>query len=213
MKTRFIIIRHGFSEANSRQLFAGHSEFPLTEIGKIQAKRCAEALKGEKIDAIYSSDIGRAYETAGPIAASHSLPIIKCEGLREIYAGEWEGLSFEELNRDYAESFWIWRTDLGRACPDGGESVADLFHRIIATLGEIAAENEGKTVCITTHATPVRAVTVAAMGGGAHDMSKVEWTPNASINLFEYENGKISAIYTDRADHLGDICTSLPKNV
>ena len=207
------MVRHGYSEANSHQLFAGHSEFPLTEIGKVQAERCAAALQSEKIDAIYSSDIGRAYATAMPIAASHSLPIIKCEGLREIYAGEWEGLSFEELNRDYAESFWIWRTDLGRACPDGGESVAALFDRIIATLGEIARENEGKTVCITTHATPIRAVTVAAMGGGAADMSRVEWTPNASINLFEYEDGKFTAIYTDRADHLGDICTSLPKNV
>ena len=47
------MVRHGYSEANSHQLFAGHSEFPLTEIGKVQAERCAEALQSEKIDAIY----------------------------------------------------------------------------------------------------------------------------------------------------------------
>lgn len=213
MKTKFIIIRHGFSEANDRQLFAGHAEFPLTEIGKKQAERCAKALRNEKIDAIYSSDIGRAYETAKPIAASHSLDIIIHQGLREIYAGEWEGVSFATLNEKYSDSFGIWRTDLGCACPDGGESIAEVFDRVTNALCEIAKENEGKTVCITTHATPVRAVTVASMGGSYADMSKVEWTPNASINVFEFEDGKLTAIDLDRVDHLGDICTKLPTNV
>ncbi len=207
------MIRHGFSVANDLHLFAGHSDFPLTDIGRKQADKCAEALRDEKIDAIYSSDIGRAYDTAKPIAASHSLEIIIHKGLREIYAGEWEGQSFETLNEKYAESFGIWKTDLGRAHPDGGESIAELFDRIIATVAEIAKENEGKTVCITTHATPIRAVTVASMGGVAADMSRIGWTPNAAISLFEYEDGKFSAIYTDRADHLGNICTKLPTNV
>ena len=211
--TRIIMIRHGFSVANDLHLFAGHSDFPLTDIGRKQAEMCAEALRDEKIDAIYSSDISRAYDTAKPIAASHSLEIIIHKGLREIYAGEWEGQSFDELNEKYAEGFGIWKTDLGHAHPNGGESIAELFDRIIATVNEIARENEGKTVCLTTHATPVRAVTVASMGGSAADMSRIGWTPNAAISLFEYEDGKISAVYTDRADHLGDICTKLPRNV
>lgn len=213
MKTRFFMIRHGFSEANNHHLFAGHSDFPLTDIGRVQAERCAEALRAERIDAIYSSDISRAYDTARPIAKDHCLEIIPHKGLREIYAGEWEGLSFDELGAKYAESFGVWKDDLGSAHPDGGESIAELFERIIATVCEIARENEGKTLCITTHATPVRAVTVASMGGNSADMSKVGWTPNAAISLFEYEDGKITAVYTDKADHLGDLCTKLPTNV
>ena len=207
------MIRHGFSEANKGRQFAGHSDFPLTDIGRKQAELVGEALRDEKIDAIYSSDISRAYDTAKPIAASHSLEIITHTGLREIYAGEWEGLDFDTLNEKYGESFGLWRRDLGNACPDGGESIAQLFDRVIAALCEIAKENEGKTVCITTHATPVRAVTVASMGGSYADMSKVEWTPNASINLFEYEDGRFTAIYLDRIDHLGALSTFLPTNV
>lgn len=207
------MIRHGFSVANNEHRFAGHSDFPLTELGKLQAERCAEALKDEKIDAIYASDLKRAFETATPIAKAHGLTVIPHEGLREIFAGEWEGKTFEELQSEYPEGFGVWRNDLGAAHPDGGESIAELFERIIATMGEIAKEQEGKTVCIATHATPIRSVCTAAMGGGAEDMSKLCWMPNASLNIFEYENGRFIAIDTGKIDHLGDISTFLPSNV
>ncbi len=211
--TRFIMVRHGFSVANSEKIFAGHSDFPLTDIGKTQADMCAEALRDEKIDAIYSSDIGRAYDTAKPIAASHSLEIIIHKGLREIYAGEWEGLSFEELDEKYTKEFGLWKSDIGRARCTGGESPAELYERILFTLKSIASENEGKTVCIATHATPIRAVCAAAEGLEPEDMAKIKWTANASISLFEYDDGRFTAIYTSRTDHLGDLRTALPSNV
>ena len=211
--TRFIMIRHGFSVANNEKRFAGHLDFPLTEIGRTQAERCAEALKNEHIDAIYASDLSRAFETAIPIAKAHSLTVIPHKGLREIYAGEWEGKTFDELERCYPESFDVWKTDLGNAHPDGGESVAELFSRILSTLSSLAESNQGKTLCIATHATPIRSVCTAAAGGKAEDMSKISWTPNASISLFEYENGSFQAVYTGRVDHLEGICTTLPTNV
>ena len=207
------MIRHGFSEANNHHLFAGHSDFPLTETGKLQAERCADALKDEKIDVVYTSDLSRAFETALPVAKVHNLTVIPHKGLREIFAGEWEGKSFDRLDEEYPEGFGVWKKDLGRAHPDGGESVAELFARIIRTLGEIAKEQEGKTVCIATHATPIRTVCTAAMGGSAEDMSKIPWTPNASISIFEYENGIFTPIQTGIVDHLDGICTSLPSNV
>ena len=213
MKTRFIMIRHGFSEANNEKRFAGHSDFPLTETGKMQAERCADALKSEIIDAVYASDLSRAFETAIPVARAHDLTVTPHKGLREIFAGEWEGKSFDQLDEEYPEGFDVWKKDLGRAHPEGGESVAELFDRIIATLGEIAKEQEGKTVCIATHATPIRTVCTAAMGGGAEDMSKLSWTPNASISIFEYENGIFTPVKTGIVDHLEGICTVLPANV
>ena len=213
MKTRFFMIRHGYSVANNEKRFAGHSDFPLTDIGRLQAEKCAEALKDEHIDAIYASDLSRAFETAIPVAKAHGLTVVPHKGLREIFAGEWEGKTFDELYEEYPESFGIWKTDLGAAHPDGGESVAELYSRILTTLGEIAEDNDGKTVCIATHATPIRSVCTAAMGLGAEDMSRIGWTANASISLFEYENGRFTAIYTSKTDHLGDMTTKLPTNV
>ena len=212
MKTRFFMIRHGYSVANNEKKFAGHSDFPLTEIGRKQAERCAEALKDEHIDAIYASDLSRAFETAMPVAKTHSLAVIPHKGLREIFAGEWEGMAFDELDKKYSE-YGIWKTDIGHAHPDGGESVAELYDRILTILGEISKANEGKTVCIATHATPIRAVCTAAEGLSVDKMSEVSWTVNASISLFEYENGRFTAIYTSKTEHLDDLTTKLPTNV
>ena len=211
--TRFIMIRHGFSVANNEKKFAGHSDFPLTEMGKKQAEKCAEALKNEHIDAIYASDLSRAFETAIPVAKAHGLTVVPHKGLREIFAGEWEGKTFDELEVKFAESYGTWKNDIGHAHPDCGESVAELYDRILTTLDEIARDNEGKTVCIATHATPIRAVCTAAKGFLADKMSEVSWTVNASISLFEYENGRFTAVYTSKTDHLGDLTTKLPTNV
>jgi broad specificity phosphatase PhoE len=207
------MIRHGFSEANNERRFAGHSDFPLTCIGRAQAEKCADALKNEKIDAIYASDLNRAFETALPVAKIHSLEVVPHKGLREIFAGEWEGKKFDTLDTEYAENYEIWKRDIGNAHPDGGESVAELYRRVVSTLCEIAEINAGKTVCIATHATPIRAVCAAAEGYEACDMAKIPWTANASISLFEYENGKFKAVYTGNADHLGDLKTVFPSNV
>ncbi len=207
------MIRHGFSVANNQHRFAGNSDFPLTELGKAQAERCAEALKNEKIDAIYASDLSRAFETAVPVAKALGLEITATKGLREISAGEWEGKTFDELDEEYHDDFAVWKQDIGNARCTGGESPRELSARILATLASIAEENEGKTVCIATHATPIRSVCTAAAGLDATDMAKIPWTANASISLFEYDNGVFKAIYTSKTDHLGDLCTVLPSNV
>lgn len=207
------MIRHGFSVANNEKRFAGHSDFPLTDIGRAQAERCADALVNEKIDAVYASDLSRAFDTATPVARSHDLPVIPHKGLREIFAGEWEGKTFAELEAEYPESFGVWKADLSSAHPDGGESIRRLYSRILATLDEIARENEGKTVCIATHATPVRSVCTAAMGLDHKGMTRIGWTANASISIFEYQDGRFTAIDVSRTDHLGELKTVLPSNV
>lgn len=213
MKTRFIMIRHGFSVANDVRRFAGNFDVELTETGKKQAKLCAEALKNEKIDAIYSSDLKRAYDTAVPISEALGIEIIKCPELREISAGEWEGKLFDELCEEYPEEYSTWRNDIGNAKCTGGESVKQLSDRILSALCDIAKENDGKTVCITTHATPIRAVCTAAAGLPAEQMSKINWVGNASFNIFDCEDGKFTAVKLSDMSHLGDLKTGLPRNV
>ena len=213
MKTRFIMIRHGFSTANDVGLFAGFLDAELTETGKKQARLCAEALENEKIDAIYSSDRSRAYDTALPIAKTHGLEVIKCSELREINGGEWEGMLYNDLCTTYPEEYSIWRYDIGNAVCTGGESVKELSARVISLLERVARENEGKTVCITTHATPIRAVCTAAAGLPVERMKEISWVGNASLNIFDYEDGIFTAVKLSDTSHLGDLCTKLPSNV
>ena len=211
--TRFIMIRHGFSVANNEHRFAGNSDIPLTDLGKAQAERCAEALKDERIDAIYASDLSRAFDTARPVARTHGLEITATKALREIFAGKWEGKSFDQIDEEYHDEFALWKRDIGRARCTGGESPVDVSARVLAALSEIAERHEGKTVCIATHATPIRSVCTAAAGLDASDMAMIPWTANASISLFEYEDGIFTAVYTSNTDHLGDLRTAPPTNV
>lgn len=216
-KTRIIMIRHGQSEANASHRFAGHSNFDLTDLGKKQAELAAEYLyKREKLDAVYSSDLLRAHNTALPFSRLYGLPVNDRKSLRELYAGAWEGMVFDDINEKYPEDFRVWREDFSNARCTGGESVAELYQRIVPAVKEIAEENIGKTILIATHATPIRAIEAYANGFGADEMGKVSFVKNASLNVFEYSrsDGKIIPLETNSVRHLVDCeITDVPKDI
>lgn len=213
--TRIIMIRHGQSEANAQSRFAGHSDFDLTEIGKKQAALAAEYLYGkEKLDAIYSSDLLRAHNTALPFSHKYNLPVNDRADLRELFAGEWEGRTTSEIWEIYESDFRVWREDFSNARCTGGESVAELYGRIVAALKRIASDNDGKSILIATHATPIRAIEANSRGLGADRIHEVPFVRNAALNIFEYEDGVIRPVRTDIVDHLeGDLVTGVPRSL
>lgn len=214
MKTTIIAIRHGFSVSNQENRFTGHTDIPLTDIGRRQAERCAEALIGSGISAIYSSDLLRTRETAEPTSRRLGLPIILDSGLREIYGGDWEGKLMAELTVEYPKEYAdIWHNDIGHAVCPGGESVCQLSDRILRTVARIAEENAGRTICIVSHAIPIRSMRTAAAGLEAEEMNKVPNVHNASISTFEYEDGKLTPVLIDRTDHLGEDKTEFLNRV
>ncbi len=213
-KTRMIFVRHGESEANLNGIFVGHIDSPLSEKGRAQAEMTAEYLKNEKIDVFYASDLKRAFETGSIIAKKHNKKVIPDENMREIYAGEWEGKKFSELPSLYKETYGLWLSDIGRARPDGGESVLEVYERITSEEKKLARENVGKTVLVATHATPIRAVTCLLRSVDPRDMKSVPWVHNASVTAADfYEDGRIDPLVYDKFDFMGECATALPKNV
>lgn len=213
MSTRLLMIRHGYSIANSQQKFAGDWDIDLTEMGREQAVLASKYFDTHTADVIYSSDLKRAYQTAEPIAEKLGLPIHKDRGLREITAGEWETVTFDELKVRYPEEFGVWCSDIGNSRCVGGESVAQLVERITETVKRIAEAHDGQTVCITTHATPIRAMCTVASGLTLNDMASIPWVSNASVSEFEYDNGTFSVIAINQTEHLGDCQSALPADV
>ena len=212
--TTLILVRHGQSVANAQHRFAGHSNFDLTDIGKEQARLAGEYLfKNFKIDAIYASDLKRAYHTALPTARLFGLGVEKREGLREIFAGEWETLTVDEIDEQYTEDFAVWKNDFSNARCTDGESVTELYHRACREILSIAAENDGRTVLITTHATPIRVMQSFVETGNLDKMKDIPWVANASVSELEYDNGSWRFGKISYDDHLGALTTELPRNV
>lgn len=214
--TRLVLVRHGESTGNKTRRFYGHFDGELTELGKMQADRAGEYLKDYKFDKAYASDLKRAYETGCRIAAYHEgLEVIPNENLREIYAGKWENELFERLETDYAEEYHKWRCDLWNARPTDGESVQELTSRISAELWRIAEENEGRTVLIATHATPIRSQICSWKNLSNVQVAEIAWVKNASVTVVDYDvkTHKTSLIMLGETSFIGDIETSLPANV
>ena len=212
--TTLLLVRHGQSQANLDRTFAGHTDPNLTPMGSGQVEALADWLTAHyRIDKIYSSDLKRALQTAAPTARRLGLPITPRAQLREIHAGEWEGKSFDDLCRDYAESYTIWRQDIGHAACPGGETVADLSDRIHKELLRICRRNQGKTILVTTHATPIRAVQTLCEKGNIAFAAQVPWTPNASLTRCEYRGGKLHLLEVGFDDYLTDLKSRFPSNV
>ena len=211
--TRLYFIRHGESQANARDVFLGHTDLDLTEKGGEQAEKTANYLQTLNVDAIYASDLLRAYHTAKATAKRLGLTIIKDERLREIYCGEWENLPFSVLQERYKESYGVWCNNIGLSQTDGGESVAQLQNRIVSVVKEIAEKNLGKTVLIFTHATPVRCMAGYCKKLSLDTLKDVPWASNASVTEVHYQDGEFSLVEYSKDDFLGELKTELPDNV
>ncbi|MBQ3573834.1 MAG: histidine phosphatase family protein [Clostridia bacterium] len=212
--TTIILIRHGESEANKHGVFAGHTDADLQPKGLAQAKTTAKYIADNyNVDKIYASDLKRAYKTAMCLGEILDLEVIAEEGLREINAGEWEGIEFDKLLLSYPDEYGKWINDIGASVCNGGESVEQLGERIMSALTKIAKENEGKTVAIATHATPIRVAQTLIKTGALKEMKNIPWVTNASVTVFEYSSGVWSIKAESIDEHLGELKSALPKNV
>lgn len=212
--TTLLLIRHGQSEANLSNCFAGHLDAPLTELGRQQAACTAAFVAGAySVDVVYASDLSRAFATGEAVSEKVGVAIRPEIGLREIEAGQWEGVPFSQLQETYPEDYGLWLTDIGNSRATGGESVAELANRVEATLRQIAEENPGKTVVIATHATPIRSVQWKVSGKSLGHMKQIPWVSNASVTELFYENGGFRLGEIAQDDHLAELKTLLPKNV
>lgn len=212
--TTLLLIRHGQSEANLSGVFAGNYDVPLTDLGIKQAEKTAEFIaKNYKVDRVYSSDLIRAFETGRTVANALNLPVIPNDGLREIRAGEWEAIPFDNIVIKFPEEYRTWKEDIGNSACPGGETVRELADRVKDALEKIAKENDGKTIAVATHATPIRA-TQCRIGCDSLDcMKNLPWVSNASVTEVYYDSGNWTLGKVGQDSHLTDFRTNLPKNV
>ena len=151
-----ILVRHGQTVWNAEHRFQGQKDSPLTELGREQTRRVAARLSHTHIDAVYSSDISRARETAESIIAGRNLSVEPREDLRERSYGVLEGQTLEEAAATAGAWFLGWEADRIQKSPPAGESQPEMCERVMDTLSEIAQAHPNQTVVVATHAGPIK---------------------------------------------------------
>lgn len=162
---RVLLLRHGQTPMSAAGVFSGRSDPALTDLGLQQADRAAHWLRrrqeeGEGIDAVYTSPLTRARQTAEAAAVSLGLDVTTAPDLIETDFGDWEGLTFDEVHRRWPTEHHRWVAD--PSVPSvGGESmdaVADRCSRLLGSLGYSSGAGAGRTVLLVSHVTPIKAI-------------------------------------------------------
>ena len=211
MEAKFILIRHGQSLGNASNIYLGHTDLDLSELGKQQARTAAEYFKNEDICAIYTSDLIRAYNTALPHAELHSLTINASRNLREVHVGLWEGKPVTEIKEKWYNEFEIeWKGKFGSMTPPSGESVFSAGKRMYDELMKIAKSYDGK-ILVTSHAAVIRAFWCYAAGVEPCEWAKfVPFPGNASASFVGFDGEKLVPLRYSFDDYLNDNKTALP---
>jgi broad specificity phosphatase PhoE len=160
---RLTLIRHGPTAWNAARRFQGRSDIPLSAQGRAHARALASALRLEGFDKVYSSDLGRALETARVIAEASGAQIVTDARLREFDFGRWEGLTWEEIVAAYPALVGSTPTAAKQYAPDEGESFADVRGRVQEFLDELLAQQQDSPIGVVTHAGALHAF-FAALG-------------------------------------------------
>ncbi len=148
---RLLLVRHGQSLYNQQARFTGQSDIPLSPQGKHEATLLAQRLSKEPLNVIVASDLQRARITAQIIAELHALPVQEDPALREVSLGEWEGSTYAEILAQNEAFLTLWRADPVNYAPPGGETIAQLNHRIVDALQRWHNQYPESTVLWVTH--------------------------------------------------------------
>ena len=206
MKTTFLVVRHGQSEANLVHRVAGaKSTAKLTELGIKQAECVAQALEKENIDFIYSSPLERAVVTAQITANKKGLPFSVEQDLIELDFGDCENVLVQDLIKIEHPDFVMMQTETGLAKFTNGESVVDCGQRIKNAFLRLARKHQDKTIAIFTHSLALSALELAVRPNRVDNFRIVP--ANASISVFESDGESVRLIEFGKVDHLQGMVT------
>lgn len=196
--TKVILVRHGETDWNKNARFQGQTDVPLSETGRGQAERVAEKLADEKVFAIYSSDLSRAYETASIIAKQHGLEVKKSKALREINFGLWEGMDRQVITDEHRDLYQQWLDNPMETRTPQGENFIEVQSRALTALREIASEHPNETVIVVAHGGLIKAVICEYLDGGFWEFPQ----GNTAVNILEYKNGDFRFVTLNDLSHL-----------
>lgn len=199
--TRLYLVRHGETLWNKEFRYQGHSDVALTEEGREQARLLAKKLIKEEFQAFYASDLSRARETAEIIAKPHKLEVQVLPELRETKFGAWEGLTYPQLQEQYAEVLNKWIADpLNTTLPEG-ESLRDLINRVSDGIQKLIHKHKGEKILVAAHGGVNRVILALALAMDVAEYWRIR-QDNTALNIIDYYDGKEIVALMNDVGHL-----------
>lgn len=206
--SRLLLARHGLTDWNFHNRFQGQSDIPLNEMGSRQVFALAQRLAPEPVKTIYSSDLRRSLETARTIAVQicavqqaqglESAPkIIQVPEMREISFGDWEGLTYAEIEQRDPEHLAAWQTDIMNVAPPNGETLAKLIERIEPFQARLASADERETCLVVGHGGPLQTLICLLMGLSPHMYWQFHLSTASLSEIRTYPQGAILNLTND----------------
>jgi broad specificity phosphatase PhoE len=200
------LVRHGATEANLCRpyILQGRGmDLPLCERGRRQAECVRKLFEGAPIAAVYSSPLQRAQETARAAAQPHGLDVATVDALIEADVGRWEGMSWEQIRREFPRECEDFQRDQSQFPYLGGETYRDVSLRALPVLADLFDRHAGRVFVAVTHNVVIRAC-VATLLGIPLARAKDVIQGNGSVNVLRRENGRIDVMTLNSVFHIED---------
>ncbi len=196
---KLILVRHGETLWNRENRIQGHTDVALTDVGHTQIQKLARSLKDEKIEAIYSSPLTRAYETARAISRFHDVDITIDHNLKELNHGDFEGITIAELKEKHETFLKNWHEDPASIIMPNGESLSQVQKRawnVITTIMETSKDS-----LVVSHGMAIMAILCKIQNISLSD-GKQMFVNMSSKTVVSFENGQASIILLNDTSHL-----------
>jgi probable phosphoglycerate mutase len=202
--TELLFIRHGETDWNRQGRFQGQIDVPLNVLGQAQAQRLAARLAAERYDALFTSDLLRARETAAPLAAAWRATPVPMTSLREQSFGVLEGLDVPTIQARHPELWQRWLRQHGDDAMPEGESLREFHARVMAAMQELLAQAPGPRVAVVTHGGVLDMLWRSARGLPLDGHRDCE-IPNTGLNRLRWADGVLHIEAWADASHLAGL--------
>ncbi len=184
--TRLYLARHGQVVGFDKLVANGHTDVDITETGVIQMNTLAERLRLVELNAIYATGLMRTEKGARIIGQYHNIPIISEPDMKEIFFGDWEGMSLEEIEKVYPGELDKRFADIaGYRPPGNGENMEDVSKRILKCLKGIIKKHTGKKILIVAHGGVNRTILCDALEMDINKLFNIQ-QDYGCLNILDY---------------------------
>lgn len=200
---RLILVRHGQTEWNAGGRYQGQSNVALSDTGRKQARFLAERFPVRQLDAIYTSDLDRAKETAECVGKRLSLTVCQEKAFRELSFGDWEGLTYQEISSRWPEEAEKLFTAPDELVIPHGETFRDLQKRALDKIYSLYEKHIDQTVAVFAHG----AINKTILAGLMHIPLHYLWSlrqDNTAVNILRLDDGYVMVELINSTSHLGE---------